>query len=804
MNQGPNEGERNRFLVTNLAVLFVFILALVVLLAAYPLFFGPPDALQGTPGIGVAGTRTPTSTITHTPTITLTPTPSRTPRPTATSTATQIPTDTPTPGETPTPEGLPTLTPARPVIGESYRLNTWTPDEAQLAVEHMLSYPNSLPRQARGEDDSNYYAAFEYAALAEAEAILRFPNAAQADAWRWGRAYNLARAGSPEAGEAYAELITRALNTSEVQARDLARWFAAREPRLSLSARPLGNVPGYLSAQVLQISGNGSAFILLLETPGAFQYQVLLNDLNFLTTAEYGSLTGDWNGDGTEEVAVFRTNPDAPFLLSAPRIFAPANIPPQELSLSPLEMDFSIGMEYTSRWLTVSGPGGTEDLKFETRIFPACPVVVSRTYRWDGETFSLVEAVFEVEPSETTLSFCEAMRDHASHTWGAEAVVQIMEPVLPLWPPAAQEDGKPFPLDAGDEWRFRLAVNHALAENREAAARLLNEIAAAPSLPGSRWVEPARRFLETLESGGLYRACLETEVCNPRQALASLIGDFTPGDLPQALSLLWEAGVQQRASGYFDFDGDEVSETWFTVRHRPTEKLELWILAPYQEGIKPLQVGVVESNKPPLSYYETVELLPADQKLPVVLVEGGEHVFTMERLAGSREPYLTSVRLPQFYPDRFLEAQERAARSLFAGEDPETVLESLLEIKESPGLLCRGTWSCDRYYYLLGVASELAGDIPGAVETYLTLWWDYSRSPYTTLARLKLRGQAVQPSGTPTITRTPTPGPSPTPTVTGTPPTSTPTVTGTPPTATPTGSVSPTPSPSPTDGTPYP
>jgi hypothetical protein len=807
MNEAPNNSERNRFLITNLAILFVFILALVVLLAAYPLFFGPPEDPQGAPSTGVSGTRTPTSTTTLTPTGTLTPTATRTARPTATSTTTQLPTDTPTPGESPTPEGPPTITPAQPVIGnENYRLNNWGVDQAQQVVEYMEVYPNALPRQARGEDDSNYYAAFQFPALAQSEAILRFPDAPEAETWRWNRAYNLARTGHPGAGEAYGELISRALNSNAVQTKDLNLWFSAKEPRLRMAARKLDAVPGYLSAHLLQISGNGSAFILLLETPGAFQHHTLTSDLNLLSIAEWDALTGDLTGDGVEEIAVFQTNPGLPYALQEPRIFNPASIPVEELFVNPAQADFPIGMEYENRWSAVDHPAGGAGLQFESRIFAACPVVVRQTYRWDGAFFSRTEADYEVQPSPATLSFCQTMREHASSHWGPEATARIMETLSGSWPPATQENGKPFPLDAGDEWRFRVGVNQALAGNIEEAERSLGELVAGQASLGSRWVEPARQFLQTLETGGLYRACVETEVCNPRQALAALVRGLSAGDTPQALTFLWDAGVQQRASGYFDFDGDEVTESWFTVRHRPSDKLEFWILAPYQDGIKPLLVGVVESNKPSLDYYKPVELLPEDQKLPVVLLEGGTHVFTMDRLPDTQEAYLSPVALPQVYPDRFVAALDQASQALFAGEDPELVQEALLEMQENPGLLCRGTWSCDRYYYLLGLASELAGDIPTAVESYLQLWWDYSRSPYTVIARLKLKGAAVQPSATPTITRTPTPGGSPTPTVTGTPPTATPTTSGTPLTATPTptGGALITPSPTATSGTPSP
>jgi hypothetical protein len=254
-SETPDSQERKRFLLTNLGILSIFILTLVVLLAAYPALFAPPPAPTPT------ATLTPTITapFTRTPTITLTPTETRTPRPTLTATITITPSRTPTPALTPTPTGLPTITPARPVMGESYDLKAWSPEQAQYLIDLMEDYPNTLPRQARGENDENYYAAFSFPVAAQAEAILRFPDAPQAKKWRWGLAYDLIRVGDPGAAQQYADLISQALNTSEIKAADLPAWFVIQEPRLDLDMVKLPPVPGYLSAYLLRIASEGRA-----------------------------------------------------------------------------------------------------------------------------------------------------------------------------------------------------------------------------------------------------------------------------------------------------------------------------------------------------------------------------------------------------------------------------------------------------------------------------------------------------------------------------------------------------------------
>ncbi len=185
---------------------------------------------------------------------------------------------------------------------------------------------------------------------------------------------------------------------------------------------------------------------------------------------------------------------------------------------------------------------------------------------------------------------------------------------------------------------------------------------------------------------------------------------------------------------------------------------------------------------------------------PAVILNG-EQAFAMQRLPDTQQPYLLEVPLRQEYPSRFFVPLAELETRLLSGESPEQIQDELLELQDYPGLLCEPTWTCDSYYYLVGLSSELAGDTENAVDYYLNLWLNYSKSPFTTLARLKLEGTGplftptlsptptltVTPSTTPTLTRTPSPTATITPTftLTGT-HSATPTVTGTPPTATPT------------------
>jgi hypothetical protein len=340
-----------------------------------------------------------------------------------------------------------------------------------------------------------------------------------------------------------------------------------------------------------------------------------------------------------------------------------------------------------------------------------------------------------------------------------------MQPILPSWSPAADENGNPFPPNARDEWRFRLGIYQALAGERDDAVRTFNELIASPTTPNSSWIILAGNFLDAYKTDGdIYHACVQTEQCDASRALTYITGKMGRADYPSIRSILESAGIVVRASGYFDFDGDGTTETWINVRHRPGEKLELWILVPYTQGIKALRIGAMDTNTPAFAYYDK-------DRLPPIVTLNEEMAFTIERLPGTLEPYLRIVDLPKTYPDRFNQPLKVAIQDLLKGEDAKSIQKQLLGLQFSPGLLCRGTWTCDEYLYMLGLASELAGDQRTATDTYLSLWRDYDKSPFTTMARLKLVSLLNTPTPTLTLTSTPTLPLGATPTVTGPAPT---------------------------------
>ncbi|HSF83964.1 MAG TPA: hypothetical protein VLA49_22235 [Anaerolineales bacterium] len=772
MTEPSKETARIQSLLTTLGLLLIFTLLLLVVLAVYPYIIAPPNSVATAQARSIQ----PTRSTTPSPSSTLSPSPTRTLRDTFTPTISPTPSRTPTLTLSPTPPGPPTLTPARPVRGEAnYILQDWSPERADYMIALMEDYPNTLPRQSRGENDENYYAAYEFAVIAQREALLRFPDAPQADQWRWGLAYNLARLGDLQAGKHYASLIEQALNRGQAELDGLLEWLQRREPRLKFTSADIPAIPGYLSSLLIEAQGKGSAYILVLETQSAYQAIVLSNGFDFINQPVYSFLSGDLTGDGVNEVVILKQPLPGEFMLPAPKVFNLAENPPSELPFNPNSTNLNIGTDNESHWELVNSSQGKKNLTFTAQMFPACPASLSITYDWDGSEFNSEGPAYGVEPAPGTLSYCRYVVEHASNVWGPAGTISIMESLLPFWPPEQDENGTPFPEDESDHWRYLLAINYALAGNYELASSYFEQIISQPATATSEWIAPAQQFLANYQQGNsLYLACVASDYCQPAVAMQFLVENTSPGDYPVILSNLWQQGVSQRSSGYFDFDGDGRGETWLTVRHRSGEQLELWILIPYKEGVKAFNLGGIDSTLPHITYYD-------ESSLPPVVLISDIQAFQVNRLPDSLEPYLTPVELPKFYPDRFKEGLEAQIEALFSGENQASVAQALHSLEENPGLLCRGTWSCDRYYYTLGLSAELAKDRSTAIKTYLQLWWDYSRSPYSTMARLKLVSKYVPPTGTPSPTQTGTPVLTATPTVSGTPPTSTitPTITNT-------------------------
>lgn len=721
-----------------------------------------------------------TATITATPTLTVTP--SRTPRPTWTLQPSGTATQTPTATITVTPTRLPTLPQAVPLADNArYRLVTkWELADAEYSLE-LLRVKTELTAEAAW-----------YRGLADAlsEALLRFPDAIAAEGWKWERAVTLAHINDPVASVEYARLIMESVNSGQVRVDDLPDWFARYESNLVLTVYTLPLQPGELSRRLIEISGKGSAYLFLVELPSGAQVFPLVTDFDFLTQHQTAFTLGDLTGDSIEELVIYRSTSQGENFLQFPNVFDLSQVPPLPLSFSP-EMPLDFGTDSETTFLVETNQDGGSDLQMFAHFFPACPVLSTRVYGWDGGQMVGYPLQYALENPATARGECETTIDHAALAWGAPLTLALAEPLLEYWPPSSDPSGNPYPADAQDAWRFRLGIYHALSGHELEARRTLEEIISNPVTPDSQWIEKANEFLTIYQApADLFRACQVAPYCNLRQAIQSM-AQFSGLDDPSLLlDYLQQNDIETRASGYFDFDRDGIDERWVTIRPRPDEKLEFWILVKVGDSAQAVFVQVYEVSLPEPFYAEP------ESDSAIVQLERGKG-FILDFSPAGDQAYLTHVQVTLALPTVIPDGINEIKLAFFSGEPVGQIIERLLELQASPRFLgdCKAFGVCDQFYYLLGLAYEMSGESGSALNAYLYLWRDSANSPYTYLARRKLELRPLPPTPTRTITPTPTeteyPDPNITPTITGTP-----TMTNTPDpnaTATDTPTVSPTP-----------
>lgn len=751
-NDRPRMRKPNTPNLTNLGLaglilgaVFILILVVVVLTQASPAYIVPTLTYAPTTTI------TPSATASTTATVTLTPRPSRT----ATQGPTTTLTRTLTPTRTQTPVRPATITPfAADVDNSNYTLAAWDLAAAQRLIELLETYPDSLPANRRGENNVNYYHAYQPAAIALGEILLRNPDLPTLP-WRLARALNLARSGDAYAAAEYALALQEALNTRVVTPDGLPGWFPSNHAPLKLSMYPAPAPVSVQQAWLVEISGAGSGWLLLWQTPQAYQVIPILNDFNFPLPYQSEFFWGDLTGDGLDELLIVRKAAEGENTIFTPRIFDLAQPAIQEITFSPPGA-FETHLDASGGW-SVNPKGAQASLEFKASVFPACPTEIRLAYLYQNDFLELSQESFRLSALAGAEGNCELIVNHAQQRWSLDSAVQLMEQLLPVWPPEKLADGKRPALDALDEWRYRLGVNYTLLGNAAKAAETLNQVIETPTIAVSRWIEPAQTFLAGSTSPqALYRTCLVSPHCDPRLALEILVASLPGTDPNLALQSFLSYGVVVRSSYVFDFDGDGINERWFTIRHTPEAVLEFWILAANQDRLFALFVDKVEENFPSLSSFEQISG-------PPVIWMDAEMVFSMVRLPEGDTPVLIDQPPVYFYDAYTRQALDAAEHRLFSGADPAAIYAELRQMRIDDKLACiNDPQQCARFFLLLGLAADLSGQTGNAVGGYAEAWRQYLTSPYSVYARLKLRRnpfaptQTASPTPTPTITRTPT------------------------------------------------
>jgi len=209
MTDSNRQTNRSLLLAGNLVLLFICAAGLAVVI--FLTFLARRTAESSAPT--ASATFRLTLTFTSLPTVTPTKTESLPTRPTSTPTITLTPTITQTPSKTPTPTGFPIQAASRPTVFPSaYKLVDWDAGKADNLARQLQGYPEAARIAHPDQSEEAYYDSYRYPAFALEEALLRYPDAPEADSWRWTLAYNQVLSSNPEAGDTYADLIAGGLN----------------------------------------------------------------------------------------------------------------------------------------------------------------------------------------------------------------------------------------------------------------------------------------------------------------------------------------------------------------------------------------------------------------------------------------------------------------------------------------------------------------------------------------------------------------------------------------------------------------
>ncbi len=201
MDEDRSINKSTTILVINLILLGICSLGLIAILIVYSIY---RKSILPAAQIPTASLRS-SATSSHTPTITVSPTITLTPRPTSTSTITPSPSWSPTPSSTFTQTPFPSLTPALAAVYEgAYKLVEWNPEEANRMIQILQGYPAGIQSELDQPFSETYLQAYSYPIFALQEALLRFPDASQAESWRWKLAYDYVLNGDQQAGAVYA------------------------------------------------------------------------------------------------------------------------------------------------------------------------------------------------------------------------------------------------------------------------------------------------------------------------------------------------------------------------------------------------------------------------------------------------------------------------------------------------------------------------------------------------------------------------------------------------------------------------
>jgi len=722
-------------------LLLISVFFLTACTPGQPVRVSPPENLPSTitpsnpPEINIS---TPSSTPTPEASATLA-------APSKTSTSTIVAKNTPTPRPTHTRTPVPTFTPAILSLtpDTAYTLRDWTPEQADLLVDRISSYLTAIenePVYASVYGYSNYMEQYQYLALVESEALLRFPNAQQADRWQWDLCYNLAfsylsvSTDAPEL-QCYSRLIENGLNTGQTNILQLSNWFREHEFRFPFAMTSITPPSGYNTSYILVLEDN--AVFWLLEKDGVYRLTGLMSSMFYLRESGMDFQTIDLTGDAYPELVLNSGISYCCGAFTEQYIYDLSTGSPRQLSfLNHTGARFFLDSEYDSDITQLKDslkPGLLFKSNFGNPTDQPCKLKKYETYFWNGDEFELAETWFGIDPPDEydDKDLCQFALDTASNPAELDVVVQAIQ----------QRNIPPF-----ETYRevilFRLGEYYARTGDRIKAADYFSRLAAEPVDPQSEWKMAAQVFLENDQTtDSFYKLCAKIAPCDIQKTFEQVIEDISPELFPLVNEYLKENGVSIKSSGFFDFDGDQFFEQWLVVQHPTTQQLEFWILVKGSTKIYALFLTQTTDNKPKILNYST----STQKHIFELSAQKIKTLYSLEKSGISGQPYILSA---QEHPDDpnanrydpkafWAHTMDDLTTNVMKGGDLALDNQILLDLENSKDYGCKTYW-CGQLYYLSGLINELMGNTQAAVDAYLKLWKNYPDSPYTIMVRSKL------------------------------------------------------------------
>jgi len=662
-------------------------------------------------------------------------------------TFTPDPTFIPQPAVTRTP--IPTFTPATPLANaQSYGLREWNADEADSLIAQIASQLDAVSGEPiyQGAYGWSYYMEqFKYLAFAEEEALLRFPNAAQATYWKWDLCYNLALSNqfavSTDAPElpCYAKLIEDGLNSGQTSLSNLPNWFSIHESRFPFEMTPFDPPPGYTSSQIIMLENNASW--LLMEKDGGFKATGLMSNMFYFRESESKVELLDLTSDNFPELVLYNSIRHCCGAWSAQFIYELSSGEPRQVGFENLSgVSSFVSSEYDSYITSLDAKKESPGLLFKGHYYgdpltQPCHLRKYDKYYWINNQFELVDTWLGIdEPGKyDDMEFCKFVLDVAKESGEINVAVKTIADIQLGEPDVTR-----------DQILYRLGEYHArLGEIKKAKEFFEDVLQIKSNDSASSWVAAAQVFLENYpDKNNYYGVCSKVTQCDMRAALQQLVSEIKPNDFLLAVEVLKNAGVQIKSNGFIDLDSDGNDEQWLVIQYPMRGQREFWILVEGSERVNGLFVAEISTNQPVLKQFQAsniYELTTVD----------GESLVSLEKLDFSDQPYiLTHDSIENKNPlieddflrhDLLVKKINDVANELLAGADPVEVRDTLTQLSQSQTFVCGDSnYYCDQLYYLLGLTYELSRDKQTVVDFYLRLWKEYPDSLYTIMARSKL------------------------------------------------------------------